>query len=149
VRRVITYGSFDLLHYGHIALLRRAKRLGDYLVVGLSTERFTALKGKRCYFTYRHREQLLEAVRYVDLVIPETSWEQKIDDIKTYHIDVFVMGDDWTGKFDFLSEYCRVVYLPRTPEVSTTEIKNNVNLHRARRGRRRDAAGPGPADPGA
>lgn len=139
MKRVITYGSFDLLHYGHISLLRRAKRMGDYLIVGLSTEKFNAAKDKRCYFTYRHREQLLEAIRYVDLVIPETSWEQKVDDVKTYHVDVFVMGDDWAGKFDFLSEYCSVVYLPRTPEVSTTEIRNNVHLNRARRGGRRES----------
>jgi len=146
VKRVITYGSFDLLHYGHIALLRRAKRMGDYLIVGLSTEKFNEVKGKRCYFTYRHREQLLEAIRYVDLVIPETSWEQKIDDIKTYHVDVFVMGDDWAGKFDFLNEYCHVTYLPRTPEVSTTEIKNNVHLRRARRGGRRQNTDPAAPD---
>jgi len=143
VRRIITYGSFDLLHYGHINLLRRARSLGDYLIVGLSTESFSMLKGKRCYFEYRHREQLLEAVRYVDLVIPETCWEQKVEDVKTYHIDVFVMGDDWKGEFDFLQDYCQVVYLPRTPEVSTTEIKNNVDLREGRHGRARDADGPG------
>jgi len=128
VRRVITYGSFDLLHYGHINLLRRARQMGDYLVVGLSTDSFNALKGKQCYFTYEEREQLLEAVRYVDLVIPETCWEQKLEDIKAYHIDVFVIGDDWKGEFDFLKEHCRVVYLPRTPEVSTTQIKNSFHL---------------------
>ena len=148
VKRVITYGTFDLLHYGHINLLRRAKRLGDYLIVGLSTESFTQSKGKRCYFTYRHREQLLEAIRYVDLVIPETCWEQKVDDIKTYHIDVFVMGDDWKGKFDDLNDHCKVVYLPRTPEVSTTEIKGNVDLRRPRRARRPKAAGPAAPDHG-
>ena len=139
MRRVITYGSFDLLHYGHISLLRRAKRLGEYLVVGLSTESFNLLKGKRCYFSYEERLQLLEAVRYVDLVIPETSWEQKLEDVKTYHIDVFVMGDDWKGKFDDLNEHCRVVYLPRTPEISTTQIKNGFNLSGKRQGRQREA----------
>jgi glycerol-3-phosphate cytidylyltransferase len=135
VKRVITYGSFDLLHYGHISLLRRAKSLGHYLIVGLSTESFSELKGKQTYFTYEEREQLLEAVRYVDLVIPETRWEQKVDDIKEYHIDVFVMGDDWQRKFDFLRDYCEVVYLPRTPEVSTTQIKNSVDLRSHRRAR--------------
>jgi glycerol-3-phosphate cytidylyltransferase len=132
VKRVITYGSFDLLHYGHISLLRRAKRLGDYLVVGLSTESFNELKGKQCYFSYEEREQLLEAVRYVDLVIPETRWEQKVDDIKDYHIDVFVIGDDWQGEFDVLREHCEVVYLPRTPEISTSEIKSGLRLDGAR-----------------
>lgn len=128
VKRVITYGSFDLLHYGHINLLRRAKHMADYLVVGLSTESFNQLKGKQCYFTYQEREQLLEAVRYVDLVIPETCWEQKIQDVKYYHIDIFVIGDDWRGEFDFLKDYCRVVYLPRTAEVSTTKMKNDLHL---------------------
>jgi glycerol-3-phosphate cytidylyltransferase len=134
VKRVITYGSFDLLHYGHINLLRRAKSMGQYLIVGLSTEGFSKLKGKQCFFTYEEREQLLEAVRYVDLVIPETCWEQKIDDIESYHVDVFVIGDDWKDEFDFLKDHCQVVYLPRTPEISTTEIKKNVHL----RGRRPD-----------
>ena len=120
MKRVITYGSFDLLHDGHISLLRRAKRLGDYLVVGLSTGDFNQLKGKQCYFSYEEREQLLEAIRYVDLVIPGSRWEQKIEDIQNYHIDTFVIGDDWKGEFDFLKDYCRVVYLPRTPEISTT-----------------------------
>ncbi len=128
MKRVITYGTFDLLHYGHINLLRRAKALGDYLIVALSTDEFNwNMKQKKCYFTYEIRKQLLEAIRYVDLVIPEESWEQKISDVKEYHIDTFVMGDDWTGKFDFLKPYCEVVYLPRTPEISTTQIKNDLN----------------------
>jgi glycerol-3-phosphate cytidylyltransferase len=134
MKRVITYGSFDLLHYGHINLLQRARRLGDYLVVALSTESFNELKGKQCYFTYEERQQLLEAVRYVDLVIPETCWEQKIEDIETYHIDVFVMGDDWKGQFDFLGDHCQVAYLPRTPEISTTQIKNGFHLSGVRHG---------------
>lgn len=127
MKRVITYGTFDLLHYGHINLLQRAKRLGDYLVVGLSTDNFNRLKNKTCYFSYDERKQLLEAIRYVDLVIEETSWEQKIENIKIYHIDLFIMGDDWEGKFDFLKDYCDVLYLPRTPEISTTTIKNNLS----------------------
>lgn len=127
MKRVITYGTFDLLHYGHINLLRRAKQYGDYLIVALSTDEFNLLKGKKSFFDYEKRKQLLEAIRYVDLVIPESSWEQKIDDVKTYHVDTFVMGNDWTGKFDYLKEYCDVVYLERTPEVSTTMIKEQLN----------------------
>ena len=129
MRRVITYGTFDLLHYGHINLLKRAKALGDYLIVALSSDEFNALKGKKAFFTYEQRKTLLEALRYDDLVIPENSWEQKKDDMKEYHIDVFVMGDDWVGKFDFLKECgVEVVYLPRTPEISTSEIK--AELHK-------------------
>lgn len=126
MRKVITYGTFDLLHYGHINLLRRAKELGDYLIVALSTDEFNRQKGKVSYFSYEQRKLLLEAVRYVDLVIPEENWEQKIDDIKEYHVDTFCMGNDWEGKFDFLNDYCKVVYLPRTPEISTTKIKNDT-----------------------
>ena len=128
MKRVITYGTFDLLHYGHINLLRRAKALGDYLIVVLSTDEFNwNQKHKKCYFSYEIRKQLLEAIRYVDLVIPEENWEQKISDVKEYHVDTFVMGDDWAGKFDFLKPYCDVVYLPRTPEISTTQIKKDLN----------------------
>jgi len=127
MRRVITYGTFDLLHYGHINLLRRAKALGDYLIVALSTDEFNALKGKKSFFPYEKRKLLLEAIRYVDLVIPEENWNQKKLDIKEYHIDLFVMGDDWKGKFDELKDCCEVVYLPRTPEISTTEIKKTLH----------------------
>ncbi len=128
MRRVITYGTFDLLHYGHINLLRRAKALGDYLVVALSTDEFNwNEKGKKCYFSYEQRKALLESIRYVDLVIPEENWEQKRRDIHLYGIDVFVMGDDWAGRFDFLREEgADVVYLPRTPEISTTQIKRDL-----------------------
>lgn len=127
MRRVITYGTFDLLHYGHINLLQRAKKLGDYLIVVLSTDEFNwNSKHKKCYFSYEQRKQLLESVRYVDLVIPEENWEQKIKDVQLYQIDTFVMGDDWKGKFDFLKDYCEVVYLPRTPEISTTRIKKEL-----------------------
>jgi glycerol-3-phosphate cytidylyltransferase len=125
---VITYGTFDLLHYGHINLLRRAKALGDYLVVVLSTDEFNwNEKKKTCYFSYTERRNLLEAIRYVDLVVPEKNWEQKVTDIDTYHIDTFVMGSDWEGKFDYLKEKCEVVYLPRTAEISTTKIKQDLN----------------------
>lgn len=129
MKRVITYGTFDLLHYGHINLLRRAKSLGDYLVVVLSSDEFNwNEKQKKCYFSYDKRKQLLEAIRYVDLVIPETSWDQKIADINEYHIDTFVMGDDWVGKFDFIEDRTNasVVYLPRTAEISTTQIKKDL-----------------------
>ncbi len=126
MKRVITYGTFDLLHYGHINLLRRAKEYGDYLIVALSTDDFNTNKNKKCYFTYEKRKQLLEAIRYVDLVIPEESWEQKVSDVKEFRVDTFVMGDDWEGKFDFLKEHCEVVYLSRTPEVSTSQIKRDL-----------------------
>lgn len=129
MKRVITYGTFDLLHYGHIHLLRRARELGDYLIVALSTDEFnTVSKHKTTYFTYEQRKLLLESIRYVDLVIPEENWEQKAHDMHMYDVDVFVMGDDWEGKFDFLKdEGVEVVYLPRTPEISTTQIKNDLN----------------------
>lgn len=131
MKRVITYGTFDLLHYGHINLLRRAKEQGDYLVVALSTDEFNFQKKKeKCYFSYEKRKQLLEAIRYVDLVIPEESWGQKITDIKEYQIDTFVMGNDWTGKFDFIEEStaAKVIYLSRTPEISTTKIKKDLEI---------------------
>lgn len=130
LRKVITYGTFDLLHYGHINILKRAKEQGDYLIVALSTNEFNAIKGKECYFSFEERKKLVESVRYVDLVIPENNWEQKVQDVLEFKIDVFVMGDDWTGKFDFLEEYCEVVYLERTPEISTTKIKNELSLNR-------------------
>lgn len=128
MKRVITYGTFDLLHYGHINLLRRAKALGDYLIVALSTDEFNLKsKHKKSYFSYEERKQLLEAIRYVDLVIPEKDWDQKKNDMHEYHIDTFVMGDDWRGKFDFLKEEgVDVVYLPRTPEVSSSKIKKDL-----------------------
>ena len=127
MKRVITYGTFDLLHYGHINLLRRAKELGDYLIVALSTDEFNwNYKHKKCYFPYEQRKQLLESIRYVDLVIPENNWEQKVSDIQDFKIDTFVMGNDWEGKFDFLRKYCEVLYLKRTPEISTTQIKKDL-----------------------
>ena len=127
MKRVITYGTYDLLHYGHIELLRRAKALGDYLVVVLSSDEFNTGKGKKAYFSYEERKTMLEAIRYVDLVVPELTWDQKPEDVRKYDIDVFVMGDDWTGKFDEqLAGLCDVVYLPRTPEISTTQIKNDM-----------------------
>ncbi len=129
MKRVITYGTYDLLHYGHINLLRRAKALGDYLIVVISTDEFNwSQKHKKCYFTYEQRKTLVEALRYVDLVIPEKSWEQKRSDMHEYHIDTFVMGDDWEGKFDFLKEEgVDVVYLPRTPEISSSQMKKDLH----------------------
>ena len=128
MKRVITYGTFDLLHYGHINLLRRAKELGDYLVVVLSTDEFNwNEKQKKCYFSYEDRKKMLEAIRYVDLVVPEENWDQKRSDVQKFKVDTFVIGDDWKGKFDFLKDLCEVVYLPRTPDISTTQIKKDLN----------------------
>lgn len=128
LRRVLTYGTYDLLHYGHIRLLRRAAQLGDYLVVALSTDEFNASKGKSSFYSYGVRKEMLEAVRYVDLVIPEQTWEQKVEDIKKYNIDVVVMGGDWAGdpRFEALKDYCEVVYLDRTDGISTTDVKKEL-----------------------
>ena len=128
MKRVITYGTFDLLHPGHINLLRRSKDLGDELYVGLSTDEFNKVKGKTAVLTYEQRKTVLESIRYVDHVFPESDWEQKTSDIKKYGISCFVMGDDWKGKFDFLKDYCTVVYLPRTPDISTTDIKQKIQI---------------------
>jgi len=128
MKKVITYGTYDLLHVGHINLLRRARELGDYLVVVVSSDEFNAIKGKKAYYSFEDRKKILEAVRYVDEVLPEYTWEQKIDDVVNNNIDVFVMGDDWKGKFDFLKDYCEVVYLPRTEGISTSKIKEDLGL---------------------
>ncbi len=127
MKRVITYGTYDVLHYGHINLLKRAKELGDYLIVALSSDEFNAVKNKKSYYTYEQRKTILEACRYVDLVIPENDWDQKISDVQKYQADIFVMGDDWKGKFDFLKDYCEVIYLSRTPDVSSTQTKEYLN----------------------
>jgi glycerol-3-phosphate cytidylyltransferase len=129
MKTIITYGTFDILHAGHINLLRRARALGDRLVVGLSTDEFNSGKHKSALLSYENRKAVLEAIRYVDLVIPEASWEQKVDDIAKYGASVFVMGDDWEGKFDFLAAHCNVRYLPRTPAISTTEIRGSLSSH--------------------
>lgn len=126
MKKVITYGTFDLFHVGHVNILRRARELGDYLIVALSSDEFNAIKNKKAYHSYEDRKQILEAIRYVDEVIPEFTWEQKIKDVQEHNVDVFVMGDDWEGKFDFLKEYCEVVYLPRTEGISTTKIKQDL-----------------------
>jgi len=126
MKKIITYGTFDLFHFGHLRLLQRAKALGDYLVVAVSTDEFNAVKGKKCTYPYEHRAKIVEAIKYVDEVIPEHIWEQKIDDVKTHGINIFVMGDDWKGKFDFLKDYCEVVYLERTKDISTTQVKTTI-----------------------
>lgn len=130
MKRILTYGTYDLLHYGHIRLLKRAKQMGDYLIVALSTDDFNAIKNKKAYHNYETRKQMLEAIRYVDLVIPENTWNQKIDDVKTYQVDTVVMGSDWkdSERFECLRPYCEVVYLDRTEGVSTTQIKNDLKL---------------------
>lgn len=127
MKKVITYGTFDLLHPGHVNILRRAKDLGDYLIVAVSSDEFNALKGKKSYYSFEERRHILDAIKYVDEVIPEHNWEQKVQDVQKHAVDVFVMGDDWKGEFDFLSEYCDVVYLPRTEGISTTKIKKDLN----------------------
>lgn len=127
MKKVITYGTFDLLHWGHINILRRAKEMGDYLVVAISTDEFNRLKHKEAYHNYENRKMILEAIRYVDEVIPENDWEQKIQDVQNHGIDLFVMGDDWAGEFDFLKDYCEVVYLNRTEGISTSQIKNELS----------------------
>lgn len=126
MKKVITYGTFDLFHIGHLNILKRARALGDYLVVAVSTDEFNTGKHKQCVYPYSHRAQIVEAIKFVDKVIPENNWEQKLQDIQNNDIDIFVIGEDWKGKFDFLKDYCEVVYLPRTKSISTTEIKNTV-----------------------
>lgn len=124
MKKVLTYGTFDLFHVGHLNLLKRAAQLGDYLVVAVSSDAFNEIKGKKCVIPDYERMEIVSSIKYVDEVISENSWDQKIKDVKEHQIDVFVMGDDWTGKFDFLKEYCEVVYLPRTEGISTTQLKN-------------------------
>lgn len=127
MKRVITYGTFDLFHYGHVNLLKRAKQLGDYLIVGLSTDEFNSIKGKKSYFNYEERKQILDSCKYIDLVIPETGWDQKKSDVHKYNIDILAVGDDWVGTLDYLKEEgIEVIYLPRTPEISTTKIKEDL-----------------------
>ena len=130
LKRVLTYGTFDLLHFGHIRLLQRAAALGDYLVVALSTDEFNEEKGKASFYDYKTRKEMLEAIRYVDLVIPEYSWDQKISDVRDYHIDTVVMGADWEGseRFEPLRDYCELVFLDRTPGISTTQVKDGLSV---------------------
>ena len=133
MKRVITSRSFDLLHYGHIELLRRAKEMGDYLIVALSTDEFSASKGKRAYFSFDQRKTMLEAIRYVDLVVPEQTWGQKSQDINEYGIDVFVIGDDWIDTFnEQLEGRCEIVYLPRTPEIDSLRMQECCDAEETR-----------------
>ena len=126
-KRVITYGTFDMFHVGHLELLKRLKSYGDELIVAVSTDAFNEIKGKKTIIPYTQRAQIVEAIKYVDRVIPEEHWEQKSEDISQYDIDLFIMGDDWSGKFDFLKEQCEVLYLPRTEGISSSQLKNTLN----------------------
>lgn len=126
MKKVLTYGTFDLLHYGHIRLLNRAKNLGDYLIVGLSTDEFNLDKNKKSYYNYEYRKLMLEETKLVDEIIPENDWSQKKNDIILHGIDIMVMGSDWEGKFDYLNEFCQVIYLPRTEGISSTQIKEDI-----------------------
>ena len=129
MKKLITYGTFDLFHVGHVRLLKRISNLGDYLTVACSTDKFNSIKGKKCIFPYEERKEILESCSFVDRVIPENNWEQKIEDIEKYNIDLFVMGSDWTGKFDYLQESTNVLYLPRTENISSTNVKKAINAY--------------------
>ena len=126
-KTVITYGTFDMFHIGHLELLRRVRALGDRLVVAVSTDEFNELKNKKTLIPYQQRAQIVEAIKYVDEVIPEHSWEQKVNDVRQHGVDIFAMGEDWRGKFDFLNDHCEVHYLPRTEGISTTVLKDHLD----------------------
>lgn len=125
-KTIITYGTFDMFHIGHLRLLQRLSKLADKLIVAVSTDDFNKGKGKKTLIPYEQRAEIIENIKCVDLVIPENDWEQKIKDVKKYDIDIFAIGDDWEGKFDFLKEYCEVVYLERTDNISTTQLKKSL-----------------------
>lgn len=125
-KTVITYGTFDMFHIGHLNLLRRLSEMGDRVIVAVSTDEFNELKGKNTLIPFKQRAAIVKAIEYVDLVIPEKSWEQKLSDIQTYDVDIFAIGEDWKGKFDFLQDNCEVVYLPRTNNISTTHLKRSL-----------------------
>ncbi|MDD2975045.1 MAG: glycerol-3-phosphate cytidylyltransferase [Aliarcobacter cryaerophilus] len=126
---VLTYGTFDMFHIGHLNLLNRLKSLGDKLIVAVSTDEFNSIKGKKTLIPFEQRALIVQNIKCVDMVISEKNWEQKIDDIKKYNVDIFAIGDDWQGKFDFLKDYCEVIYLPRTQNISTTELKKELNKY--------------------
>lgn len=126
-KTILTYGTFDMFHIGHLELLKRLSNLGDKLIVAVSSDEFNEIKGKKTIIPYEQRASIVEAIKYVDMVIPEHNWEQKVEDIKKYNIDIFSMGNDWEGKFDELKEYCEVIYLPRTDGISTTQLKTSLN----------------------
>lgn len=123
---VITYGTFDMFHIGHLKLLQRIKEFGDELIVAVSTDEFNQIKGKKILIPYAQRAEIVANIKCVDKVISENNWEQKVSDIKKYNIDLLVMGDDWEGKFDFLKEHCEVRYLERTKDISTTKLKKSL-----------------------
>ena len=123
-KTVLTYGTFDLLHYGHLEILKRASLLGNKLIGGVSTDKFNEIKGKTCVLPYQKRKELLESLDYVGKVIPENNWDQKVTDIQGNNIDIFVMGDDWEGKFDELKVFCEVIYLPRTKGISSSKLRS-------------------------
>jgi glycerol-3-phosphate cytidylyltransferase len=125
---VLTYGTFDLFHIGHLNLINRLTELGDRLVIGVSTDEFNAGKGKTSVVSYEDRARIIGSIKGVDQVIPETSWEQKATDIQEHDVDVFAIGEDWAGKFDDLKQLCEVVYLPRTDGISSTEIKQMLRV---------------------
>lgn len=125
-KTVLTYGTFDMFHIGHLKLLQRLSELGNELIVAVSTDEFNALKGKTVLIPYEQRAEIVSNIKCVDKVIPEQNWAQKVEDVRNYDVDIFAMGDDWEGKFDFLKEYCEVVYLPRTKNISTTELKKSL-----------------------
>ena len=127
VKTVITYGTFDMFHIGHLKLLQRAKALGDKLIVAVSSDEFNEIKGKKTLISFEQRAEIVANIKCVDKVIAENSWDQKSDDIKNYNIDVFVMGNDWEGKFDDLKMQCEVVYLERTAKISSTQLKKSLN----------------------
>lgn len=129
-KRIITYGTFDLFHIGHVRLLKRLAALGDHLTVCVSTDEFNAIKGKTTIIPYAQRAEIVAACRYVDQVLPEQDWEQKRDDIVREKIDVFAMGDDWSGKFNDLSDLTEVYYLPRTEDISSTSLKAFMEAQR-------------------
>lgn len=124
--RIITYGTFDMFHIGHLKLLERLSQMADELIVAVSTDEFNELKNKKVLIPYQQRAEIVSSIKYVTKVIPEESWEQKIEDIKKYQIDIFAIGNDWEGKFDFLKEYCDVLYLERTKDISTTQLKKSL-----------------------
>ena len=126
---VLTYGTFDMFHIGHLNLLNRLKRLGDKLIVAVSTDEFNSIKGKKTLIPFEQRALIVQNIKCVDMVISEKNWEQKIDDIKKYNVDIFAIGDDWQGKFDFLKNHCEVIYLRRTQNISTTELKKELNKY--------------------
>lgn len=125
-KTIITYGTFDMFHVGHLNLLRRLSEMADRVIVGVSTDEFNAGKGKKVLIPYEQRADIVSAIQYVDLVIPEKSWEQKLSDVKKHQVDIFAIGKDWEGKFDFLSDLCEVVYLDRTESISTTDLKRSL-----------------------